>query len=145
MTMAIITSSSGITTLADTIERDNSEIVRTINNESKRTILFNDNWKFSLGDVAGAKEKDFDDSEWRKLTLPHDWSIELDFNKDSAARHEGGFLDGGTGWYRKSFVLPKEMKGKKISINFGRVYMESYVNGKQIGNHPYRYTRSPLI
>ncbi|WP_196472215.1 Ig-like domain-containing protein [Bacillus sp. SRB1LM] len=139
---AVSTTSLGITTSAETIARDKSEIVSTTNNESQRTISFNDDWKFNLGDVAGAKEKDFNDSDWRKLTLPHDWSIELDFNKDSKAFHEGGYLDGGTGWYRKSFVLPKEMEGKKISINFGGVYMDSYVyvNGKQIGNHPYGYT-----
>lgn len=139
---AVFTTSLGITTSAETIARDKSEIVSTTNNESKRTISFNDDWKFNLGDVAGAKEKDFNDSDWRKLTLPHDWSIELDFNKDSKAFHEGGYLDGGTGWYRKSFVLPKEMEGKKISINFGGVYMDSYVyvNGKQIGNQPYGYT-----
>ncbi|WP_409193658.1 sugar-binding domain-containing protein, partial [Clostridium perfringens] len=128
--------------MADTIARDNSEIVSTINNESQRTILFNDDWKFNLVDVAEAKEKDFDDSQWRNLSLPHDWSIELDFNKNSPGRYNGGYLDGGIGWYRKSFVLPKEMEGKKISINFGGVYMDSYVyvNGKQIGNHPYGYT-----
>ncbi|WHY77094.1 Ig-like domain-containing protein [Neobacillus sp. WH10] len=139
---AVITTSPGITTFAETTARDNSEIVSTINNELQRTISFNDDWKFNLGDVAGAKEKVFDDSEWRKLTLPHDWSIELDFNKDSPGRYNGGYLDGGTGWYRKSFVLPKEMEGKKISINFGGVYMDSYVyvNGKQVGNNPYGYT-----
>ncbi|MGG7078238.1 Ig-like domain-containing protein, partial [Clostridium sardiniense] len=137
----VITTSSGIPTLANATVRD-KEIVKTVNNDSQRTISFNDNWKFNLGDVPGAKEKKFDDSKWRGLTLPHDWSIELDFNKDSEATHEGGYLDGGTGWYRKSFVLPKEMEGKKISINFGGVYMDSYiyVNGKQIGNHPYGYT-----
>ncbi|MGG7079663.1 Ig-like domain-containing protein, partial [Clostridium sardiniense] len=137
----VITTSSGIPTLANATVRD-KEIVKTVNNDSQRTISFNDNWKFNLGDVPEAKEKKFDDSKWRDLTLPHDWSIELDFNKDSEATHEGGYLDGGTGWYRKSFVLPKEMEGKKININFGGVYMDSYiyVNGKQIGNHPYGYT-----
>ncbi|WP_369900838.1 Ig-like domain-containing protein [Bacillus manliponensis] len=139
---AVFTTSLGIPALAETTVRDNGEIVSTTNNESQRTISFNDDWKFNLGDVAGAKEKDFDDSEWRKLTLPHDWSIELDFNKDSKATHEGGYLDGGIGWYRKSFVLPKEMEGKKVSINFGGVYMDSYVyvNGKQVGNNPSGYT-----
>ncbi|WP_056476676.1 Ig-like domain-containing protein [Bacillus sp. FJAT-25509] len=138
----VITTTSGITALANTIAKDNSGIVSAITNESQRTISFNDDWKFHLGDEVGAKEKDFNDSEWRKLTLPHDWSIELDFNKDSPATHEGGYLDGGIGWYRKSFVLPKEMEGKKISINFGGVYMDSYiyVNGKQIGNHPNGYS-----
>lgn len=138
----VFTTSLGMTTSAETIARDNSAMVSTTNNESQRTISFNDDWKFNLGDVAGAKEKDFNDSQWRKLTLPHDWSIELDFNKDSKAFHEGGYLDGGIGWYRKNFVLPKEMEGKKISINFGGVYMDSYVyvNGKQIGNNPSGYT-----
>ncbi|MEY8351503.1 Ig-like domain-containing protein [Bacillus cereus] len=138
----VFTTSLGTTTSAETLAKGNSEIVSTINDKSQRAISFNDDWKFNLGDVAGAKEKDFNDSEWRKLTLPHDWSIELDFNKDSKATHEGGYLDGGTGWYRKNFVLPKEMEGKKISINFGGVYMDSYVyvNGKQIGNNPSGYT-----
>ncbi|MGV2644677.1 hypothetical protein GNF86_25445, partial [Clostridium perfringens] len=85
----VITTSSGITTLADTIARDNSEIVSTIINDSKRTILFIDDWKFNLGYVAEAKEKDFDDSQWRNLSLPHDWSIELDFNKNSPGRYNG--------------------------------------------------------
>ncbi|HFK1549387.1 TPA: sugar-binding domain-containing protein [Bacillus albus] len=68
--------------------------------------------------------------------------MELDFNKDFPSSRDDGYLAGGTGWYRKSFVLPKEMEGKKISINFCGVYMDSYVyvNGKQIGNNPSGYT-----
>ena len=107
-----------------------------------RTRLFNDGWKFYLGNPQGAQEKGFDDSAWRSLSLPHDWSIELDFNPSSPSTHEGGWLDGGTGWYRKTFVLPAEMQGKRISIDFDGVYMDSYtyVNGTQVGNHPYGYT-----
>lgn len=138
----IVTTSSGITTWAENLYDIDRAEVRALENRSNRTISFNDNWKFNLGNVQGAKEKEFDDSQWRKLDLPHDWSIELDFNRNSPATHEGGFLDGGTGWYRKSFVLPKDMEGKDININFNGVYMDSYiyVNGVQVGNHPYGYT-----
>ncbi|MBX7292788.1 Ig-like domain-containing protein [Clostridium chauvoei] len=138
----LITTSSGITTFAEIIGREGNGIVNNINKESQRKILFNDGWTFNLGDVPAAKEKDFDDSSWRSLNLPHDWSIELDFNKNSPATHEGGFLDGGIGWYRKSFVLPPSMKGKELTIDFEGVYMDSYVyvNGTQVGNHPYGYT-----
>ena len=51
-------------------------------------------------------------------------------------------LLGGTGWYRKNFTLGKEMEGKKVRIDFGGVYMNAtvYVNGQQVGTHPYGYT-----
>lgn len=110
-------------------------------NENGRSMLFNDDWKFLLGDTGGAESKDFDDNAWRSLDLPHDWSIEFDFNYNSPATSECGYLDGGTGWYRKTFVLPESMKDKEISIDFGGVYMNSttYVNGKSVGNYPYGY------
>ncbi|WP_066676877.1 Ig-like domain-containing protein [Clostridium septicum] len=138
----LITTSSGIATFAEIIGREGNEIVSKISNESQRKILFNDGWTFNLGDVPAAKEKDFNDSSWRNLNLPHDWSIELDFNRNSPSTHEGGFLDGGVGWYRKTFVLPPSMEGKEITIDFDGVYMDSYVyvNGTQVGNHPYGYT-----
>ncbi len=105
-----------------------------------RQTLFNDGWRFHLGDEARAGEREFDDSTWRSLTLPHDWSIELDFTHNVSS--EVGHLDGGTGWYRKTFTLPAAMQGKRISIDFGGVYMDSYVyiNGELVGNHPYGYT-----
>ncbi|MGG7057769.1 Ig-like domain-containing protein [Clostridium tertium] len=137
----LITNSSGITVFAETVNKKIAT-VNTIESNSERTTLFNDGWVFNLGDVQGAKEKNFDDSNWEKLSLPHDWSIELDFNSNSESTHEGGYLDGGTGWYRKTFTLPSEMEGKKLSIDFEGVYMDSYVyvNGVQVGNHPYGYT-----
>ncbi|GAA0069815.1 hypothetical protein UT300003_13380 [Clostridium sardiniense] len=112
------------------------------NIEKDRKINFTDNWKFKLGDESGAEAKDFNDSKWRSLNLPHDWSIELDFNKNSPATHEAAFLDGGVGWYRKTFKLPESMKGKKINIDFDGVYMEStvYVNGQKVGEYQNGYT-----
>lgn len=141
LSLTLITTSSGVATFAESIGNKVSR-VNMVEEGFQRSTLFNDGWKFNLGDVPDAKNKNYDDESWRSLTLPHDWSIEQDFNKNSPSTHEGGFLDGGVGWYRKSFVLPKEMEGKKITIDFDGVYMDSYiyVNGEQVGNHPYGYT-----
>ena len=112
-------------------------------NEERR-INFNDNWRFqreTSGSISGAQAPSFDDHAWRQLTLPHDWSIELDFNANSPATHEGGYLDGGIGWYRKAFTVPATMAGKSISIDFDGVYMNSstYLNGQLLGTYPYGY------
>ena len=88
-----------------------------------RGISFNDSWKFLQGDASGANNIVFNDAAWRQLSLPHDWSIELPFNQSSAAGGGGGYLDGGTGWYRKSFVLPQNYSGKRITILIEGFYM----------------------
>lgn len=108
--------------------------------DDSREISFNEDWKFYLGTSSSAYQKSYDDSSWRSLTLPHDWSIEQSFTTSGEA--ESGFLPGGTGWYRKTFVLPESYAGKKISIDFGGVYMNCtvYVNGTALGTHPYGYT-----
>ena len=113
-------------------------------NEDERKIKITDDWKFQLetsGSIPGVQLPSFNDSQWRQLDLPHDWSIELDFNYQSPATHEAGYLDGGVGWYRKTFTLPSDMDGKSISIDFDGVYMDSttYLNGRLIGNYPYGY------
>lgn len=109
-----------------------------------RRLHVGDDWRFRREygkSLIEARQPDFDDSEWRMLNVPHDWSIELDFNPESASTHEGGFLDGGIGWYRKAFVLPDWMSGKKLSIDFDGVYMNStvYLNGMELGSYPYGY------
>lgn len=110
----------------------------------ERRLQFNDNWRFQRETerrMEGVTNPNFDDSSWRRLSVPHDWSIELDFNPDSLATHEGGFLDGGVGWYRKTFTIPSTLKGKRISIDFDGVYVNSttYLNGKRIGSYPFGY------
>lgn len=105
-----------------------------------RSVNFNSDWKFYKGSVSNGQSKDFDDSTWRTLDLPHDWSIEGEFTTSGEA--ESGFLLGGTGWYRKTFKLSEEYKNKNVSIEFGGVYMNCtvYVNGTELGTHPYGYT-----
>ena len=97
-----------------------------------RTQNFNDNWKFYLGDASGAQTPAFDDSSWDQVNLPHDYSIDQKYSQKMEA--ESGYLPGGTGWYRKNFTVDESLKGKRISIDFGGVYMNAtiYVKVKSL-------------
>jgi beta-galactosidase len=112
------------------------------NSEFGRSNYFNSNWKFHLGEVPGFMVPDFDDQSWRELQLPHDWAIEGNFDESNPAGESGGFLANGIGCYRKSFQLPETLKGKRISIRFDGVYMNStvYINGTYLGNRPYGFS-----
>ncbi len=113
-----------------------------INSNIERRLLFDYNWKFLLGDTTAANSKDLNDNGWRNLDLPHDWSIEGKINHKNQTGNAGGFFPTGIGWYRKTFTAPGEWKGKKISVYFEGVYMNSevFINGKSLGVHPYGYT-----
>lgn len=102
---------------------------------------FNKDWTFHLGDIADAQSVDYDNSDWRSLTLPHDWAIEGDFSADNPSGAGGGALPGGMGWYRKTFRVDKSMQDKKIFIDFDGVYMNSdvWINGNHLGHRPYGY------
>ena len=110
--------------------------------------LFDADWRFHRGGSQRAENPDFNDSDWRLLNLPHDWSIEdipgtsSPFNRDAISQVNGGFTTGGTGWYRKSFTIPVDQKGKRVIIQFDGVYMnaEVWINGKSCGNQPYGYS-----
>src|SRR5579871_292217 len=134
---------------------------------NKREQLFDTDWRFHLGDVEGGERQQFNDSSWRRLDLPHDWSIE-----DLPARqHSGGsdalwtpadapmrigpfdrelspgqmatgYVLGGTGWYRKSFSIAHLPPDRNFEIRFDGVYMDSdvWINEQHLGNHPYGYT-----
>lgn len=103
-------------------------------------MTINKHWKFHLGDVPDAWQKDFDDCEWDAVTLPHDWAVSRPFSEEHSSGT--GYLPGGIGWYRLSFVLPEEDRGKKIWICFDGVYKNSQVwcNGYYLGKRPYGYT-----
>ena len=122
----------------------------SINN---RNLSFDTGWKFLRDSVAGAENPSFDDSGWRKLDLPHDWSIENfadsdnedhigPFTKTSEGGVSTGHVKGGTGWYRKHFTLDDSCRMKNVSVCFDGVYMLTtvWVNGKKAGDHFYGYT-----
>jgi len=141
VTMALFVNLVPISVNAETKETANSETVNVgFIKDGERSTLFNQDWRFFKGNPAGAEGTDFNDSAWRNLNLPHDWSIESEFTVQGEA--ESGFLLGGTGWYRKHFVVPEKFEGRDFTLNFDGVYMnaEVYVNGQKVGEHNYGYT-----
>ena len=103
---------------------------------------FDINWRFHLGDIENGQSVDLNDASWRSLNLPHDWSIEGEFNKDNPAGVGGGALPGGIGWYRKSFTLTEDDTNKLVFIDFDGIYRNSevWINGHYLGIRPYGYS-----
>jgi beta-galactosidase len=108
---------------------------------ARQRLLMDYGWKFTKGDVAGAKMPSFDDSGWRSLDLPHDWSIEGPYDENAATGGRGGYLPTGIGWYRRSFTLPEGPPGRRVTIEFDGVYQNSdvWINGHHLGHRPYGY------
>jgi beta-galactosidase len=118
-----------------------------------RTTSFDEDWHFLKDSLSGAEYPDFNDSNWRVLDVPHDWSIEDlpgqngediigPFDKSAVDRMSSGYLVGGIGWYRKNFTIKEEDKYKIACLQFDGVYMNAdvWLNGKHLGFHPYGYT-----
>jgi len=118
-----------------------------------RTVSFDNGWRFLKDSLVSAENPDFNDSNWRILDVPHDWSIEdhpiqIDdsiigpFDKSSIDKMSSGYLKGGIGWYRKSFTITEADKNKVAYLQFDGVYMNAdvWLNGKHLGFHPYGYT-----
>ncbi len=105
-------------------------------------ISFNEGWKFSLTASDDAAQPGFDDSGWRKLDLPHDWSIEGEFSEKNPASPGGGALPGGVGWYRKTFKVNTDDRDRLTYISFDGVYRNSdvWINGTWLGKRPYGYS-----
>lgn len=116
--------------------------------EARSRLLFDFNWYFHRGDTTGGEAVTLDDSDWRIVDLPHDWSIEdipgTDSPLDSNAIGgiDMGYFVGGTAWYRKKFSLPPDLAEKRIYILFEGIYMNAdiWLNGEHLCTHPYGYT-----
>lgn len=110
----------------------------------------NKDWKFQKGDIENAATTGFDDSGWRQLDLPHDWSVEAPLSPNQAS--SSGYLPAGIGWYRKNIDIPLDMKTKKVFIYFEGIYRngEVFINGTSLGMRPngfisYMYDLTPYI
>lgn len=113
---------------------------------------FNQDWKFDLGEQDGASEIGFDDTGWRELSVPHDWSIEGEFSETNPTKPEAGALPAGIAWYRKHFRLPDDYKDKAVWIEFDGVFKNSevWINGHFLGKRPngyisFSYDLSPYL
>jgi beta-galactosidase len=110
------------------------------NAQTRLTTELLTDWKFQKGSNPDAFQKGFNDSEWRKINIPHDWAIEGPFIKNG---------DGNTGklpwkdeaWYRRKINIPKEYLGKQIYLIFDGImaFPQVYVNGTFVGKWDYGY------
>ena len=107
----------------------------------RTTESFDEDWRFLKSDANGAEKPNFDDSIWRKLDVPHDWSIEGPFDEKNPTEGAGAFLPAGVGWYRKHFTLRDSIVGKHIFVDFDGVMANSevWINGELLGKRPYGY------
>ncbi|MFK0172714.1 glycoside hydrolase family 2 TIM barrel-domain containing protein [Streptomyces sp. NPDC090306] len=130
-----------------------AETARTARPASgRRTVALRDGWRFALVDPGGITDPTgayadaalpgHDDSGWREVAVPHDWSIEQTPTTQYGTTSGTGFLPGGLGWYRNTFTLPSTDRGRRVFVEFDGVYMDSvvYCNGTEVGTHPYGYT-----
>src|ERR1044072_4041057 len=101
-----------------------------------------------LGSDVAYTRRDFDDSAWRRLDLPHDWGIEGPFKQEYPG--ETGKLPWwGIGWYRKSFDLPAETGASAgtrlyLDIDGAMAYATVWCNGRLAGGWPYGYSSFQL-
>jgi beta-galactosidase/beta-glucuronidase len=102
-------------------------------------MLFDVDWRFHLGDVAGGQAPELDDSAWRALDLPHDWSAEAEFSPTNASCT--AYLPGSIGWYRKTFTSEAAWRDRKVLVTFDGVYRNAdiWINGHHLGQRPYGY------
>jgi beta-galactosidase len=112
-------------------------------------------WRFHRGEGVGFEAPGLDDSGWRRVDLPHDWSIEDlaapagrapgdvvgPFDRQAEGKTATGFTVGGEGWYRKRFRLAAPTPGR-VEVLFEGVYMDSevWLNGHRVGAHTNGYT-----
>lgn len=110
--------------------------------QSRRVTNMDAGWRFHQGDVMGAEAATYDDMDWRKLDVPHDWSIEGDNLRENPGGGSIGFFPTGMGWYRKTFDVKAFDKNKLYSIEFDGIYMLStvWLNGHELGTWPYGYS-----
>jgi beta-galactosidase len=100
---------------------------------------FTTDWRFLQSDAPGAESPTFDDSAWKPVTLPHDWSIAGPVDENAPSRAAGGFFPTGIGWYRRTLTLPKLDPAKRTFIAFDGIMANSdvYCNGELLGHRPY--------
>lgn len=108
----------------------------------RKTVKFNKDWYFILEDRELFAGHGTDESGFRKLNLPHDWSADYVPDAQERTGGGGGYGKAGTGWYRKHFLLERLAEDEKLYLYFEGIYMDStiYINGVRAGGHGYGYT-----
>jgi beta-galactosidase len=110
--------------------------------DAARVVLsFDDGWRFLKADAPGAEQSGFDDTKWKPVNVPHDWSIAGPFAETNKTGGAGAFLPSGVAWYRKTFSLPSEDLDRRVFVEFDGVMANSdvWINGFHLGHRPNGY------
>ena len=109
---------------------------------ARQRTLLDDDWRFILADQTNAASGDFDDTAWRPVTLPHDWSIEGKRYPTAPMGGDGGFFPSGIGWYRRHLAVPASWANRRVEVEFEGIYRDAdvYLNGHKLAFHPYGFT-----
>src|ERR1039458_1296823 len=108
---------------------------------AREVLSFDDGWRFLKADAPDAEQPGFDDSNWKAVSVPHDWSIAGPFAETNKTGGAGAFLPSGVAWYRKHFSLPSEDLGRRVFVEFDGVMQNSdvWINGFHLGHRPNGY------
>ncbi|RLD57830.1 MAG: hypothetical protein DRI97_04485 [Bacteroidetes bacterium] len=100
------------------------------------------NWRFIQGDPNGASQPGYNDSNWKYLSLPHDWMVEQGVKQENPSGTAGGFYEGGIGWYRKTMDLSEYNNKEQFYLLFEGVMMNAdvFFNGTHLGRQAYGYS-----
>lgn len=114
---------------------------RKVNFSKNRKLDFTENWQFQLNPTVTNPQSILKTTNWDTVQLPHDWSVAQNFDKESKAGIGGGALNGGLGWYKKTFKISEKDSSKITTIVFDGIYQNSsvWINGKLLGNRPNGY------
>ena len=95
----------------------------------RKKLNFNADWRLEVGDFTEAQNAAFDDSAWKRVTLP------FSFNGDEAFRKDIVDLTDTICWYRKHFTLTAEETAGKVFVEFegARQGADVWVNGQKVG------------
>ena len=109
--------------------------------EPRQRLTADFGWRFVKGDQPGAEKPGFDESAWRKLDLPHHWSIEGPNTQYDPTGGRGCSMPTVVGWYRRTFTAPETWRGREVFVDFDGVYMNSdvWLNGQLLGHRPFGY------
>ena len=112
----------------------------TVESQKRERKSLNEGWLFQKTEDTLASNINFDDSNWRQLSVPHDWAIEGPFKPEYNLR-TGGLPIFGKAWYRKHFTIDTSKKGSIVTIEFDGIMNNStiYINGKKVYHRPYGY------
>ena len=87
------------------------------------------------GNAGGPASTDYDDADWSRVDLPHDFALTQPY--DPAANLDQGYRRRGIGWYRRTFVLSADDRGRHFELEFGGAATVAtvWLNGTLVHRH----------